>query len=88
MRRPGEVAYTTVDAVRDFVVKTGVDFVAVSVGAPDGRKTDEPEPDHRHLEQIEEALGIPLAVRRGADLSVDQIGCLIANGVAKVDFGR
>ncbi len=35
-RHPGKIAYTTVAEVRDYVNRTGVDFLAVSVGTVHG----------------------------------------------------
>jgi len=85
-RHPGEIAYTTVGEAKTYVEKTGVDFLAVSIGTVHGRLRGEPKLDYRRLQQINEALGIPLVVHGGTGLSDDQFRHLIANGVAKINY--
>jgi fructose-bisphosphate aldolase class II len=85
-RHPGEIAYTTVGEARTYVDETGVDFLAVSIGTVHGRMRGEPKLDYQRLEQIDEALGIPLVIHGGTGLSEDQFRHLIANGVAKINY--
>jgi len=85
-RHPGEIAYTTVADARRYVEQTGVDFLAVSIGTVHGRMTDTPRLDFQRLEQINEALGIPLVIHGGTGLSDDQFRRLIVNGVAKINY--
>ncbi len=85
-RHPGEVAYTTPAEARSYVEKTGVDFLAVSIGTVHGRMKGEPKLDLQRLKQINEALGIPLVIHGGTGLSGDQFRQLIANGVAKINY--
>jgi fructose-bisphosphate aldolase, class II len=85
-RHPGEIAYTTVEEARTYVEETGVDFLAVSIGTVHGRMRGEPKLDYLRLQQINEALGIPLVIHGGTGLSDDQFRHLIANGVAKINY--
>ncbi len=85
-RHPGEVRYTTVDEARDYVERSGVDFLAVSIGTVHGRMQGEPRLDFERLQQINDALGIPLVIHGGTGLSDAQFGQLIANGVAKINY--
>lgn len=83
---PGELSYTTVAEARGYVEKTGVDFLAVSIGTVHGRLKGKPRLDVQRLKQINEALGIPLAVHGGSGLSDDQYHRLITHGVAKINY--
>ncbi|MCG6861520.1 MAG: ketose-bisphosphate aldolase [Chromatiaceae bacterium] len=85
-RHPGEIAYTTVEQARTYVEETGVDFLAVSIGTVHGLMRGEPKLDYLRLQQINEALGIPLVIHGGTGLSDDQFRHLIANGVAKINY--
>ena len=85
-RHPGEIAYTTVGEAKAYVKRTGVDFLAVSVGAVHGRMKGKPKLDYPRLKQINEALGIPLVIHGGTGLSDDQHQRLIANGVTKINY--
>ena len=85
-RHPGEIVYTTVEDARGYVEQTGVDFLAVSIGTVHGRMKGEPRLDQQRLEQINEALKIPLVIHGGTGLSDDQFKRLIAGGVAKINY--
>jgi len=85
-RHPGEIAYTTVAEAKGYVEQTGVDFLAVSIGTVHGRMKGEPKLDYHRLEQINEALKIPMVIHVGTGLSDDQFQRLIANGVAKINY--
>jgi fructose-bisphosphate aldolase class II len=83
---PGEMAYTTVAEAKAYVDRTGVDFLAVSVGTVHGRMKGKPKLDYHRLKQINAALGIPLVIHGGTGLNDDQFRRLIANGVAKINY--
>lgn len=85
-RHPGEVRYTTVEEARQYVDRTGVDFLAVSIGTVHGRMRGEPQLDIQRLSDINQALKIPLVIHGGTGLSEQQFGQLIANGVAKINY--
>ena len=85
-KHPGEVVYTSVDEASAYVKQTGVDFLAVSIGTVHGRMKGEPVLDFERLQQINEALSIPLVIHGGTGLSDEQFSRLIANGVAKINY--
>ncbi len=82
---PGELAYTSVAEAKAYVERTGVDFLAVSVGTIHGGMKGKPKLDYQRLKQINEALNMPLVVHGGTGLSDDQYHRLISNGVAKIN---
>ncbi|MEJ2060487.1 MAG: class II fructose-bisphosphate aldolase family protein [Gammaproteobacteria bacterium] len=83
---PNQVVYTAVTEARGYVDKTGVDFLAVSIGTLRGRMKTKPKLNLQRLKQINEALGIPLTIYGGSGLNDSQYGRLIANGVAKIHY--
>ncbi len=85
-RHPGKIACTTVDAARNYVKQTAVDFLAVSIGTVHGRMKTEAGLDYQRLEAINETLKIPLVIHGGAGLSDDQFQRLIRSGVAKINY--
>lgn len=85
-RHPGEIAYTSVSEAEEYVDQTGVDFLAVSIGTVHGRMQGEPRLDFQCLQQINEALRIPLVIHGGTGLNDDQFRQLIANGVSKINY--
>ncbi len=83
---PGDVAYTMLAEAKAYVERTGVDFLAVSVGTVHGHMKGKPKLDYQRLKQINESLAIPLVIHGGTGLSDDQFRRLIANGVAKINY--
>lgn len=78
-RHPSETAYITVAEAKDYVEKTGVDFLSISIKG-------DTKPDHHRLKQINETLKIPLVIHGDTGLSDDQFKRLIACGVAKINY--
>jgi fructose-bisphosphate aldolase class II len=85
-KHPGEVIYTSVEEAKAYVAQTQVDCLAVSVGTVHGRMKGEPVLDLERLQQINEALNIPLVIHGGTGLSDAQFNRLIENGVAKINY--
>ncbi len=85
-KHPGEVIYTSADEAKAYVEQTGVDLLAVSIGTVHGRMKGEPVLDYERLQQINEALDIPLVIHGGTGLSDEQFNRLIKNGVAKINY--
>lgn len=85
-RHPGELEYTTLAEAKAYVERTGVDFLAVSVGTVHGRMKGKPRLDYQRLKQINEALRLPLVIHGGTGLSDDQFRRLICNGVSKINY--
>ncbi|NOX08686.1 MAG: class II fructose-bisphosphate aldolase [Gammaproteobacteria bacterium] len=82
---PGDLAYTSVAEAKAYVERTGVDFLAVSIGTVHGHMKGKPRLDYQRLKQINESLGIPLVIHGGSGLSDDQFHRLICHGVAKIN---
>jgi fructose-bisphosphate aldolase class II len=85
----GDTAHTTggavpvkVEEAGEYVERTGVDFLAVSIGTAHGHTKG--EPDCQWLERIGETLEIPLAIDDGTGLDDERARRLIARGVAKI----
>lgn len=85
-KHPGEIVYTAPDEAADYVRRTGVDFLAVSVGTVHGRLRGEPRLDLDRLAAIDAGLGIPLVIHGGTGLSDAQFRALIERGVAKINY--
>ena len=85
-KHPGDVIYTSVEEAKAYAERTGVDFLAVSVGTVHGRMRGTPKLDFQRLARINASLGIPLVIHGGTGLSDDQFRHLIANGVAKINY--
>ncbi|HKJ08839.1 MAG TPA: class II fructose-bisphosphate aldolase [Gammaproteobacteria bacterium] len=78
--------YTSVAEARGYVDRTGVDFLAVSIGTVRGRTKAKPKLDWQRLKQINEALGIPLSIYGSSGLNNSQVRRLIDNGIAKIHY--
>ncbi len=85
-RHPGEVCYTTVEEAEKYIRETQVDFLAVSIGTVHGRMQGKPKLDIQRLQQINEALRIPLVIHGGTGLSDVQFQQLIQHGVTKINY--
>jgi len=85
-RHAGEMRYTEVSEAKEYLDRTGVDFLAVSIGTVHGRMKGQPNLDIERLGDINKALGIPLVIHGGTGLSDEQYQQLIENGVTKINY--
>lgn len=85
-RHPGELVYTSVSEAKEYAQHTGVDFLAVSIGTVHGRMKGKPKLNYTRLQEINEALGIPLVLHGGTGLADEQYIRLIANGISKINY--
>jgi fructose-bisphosphate aldolase, class II len=85
-RHPGQVVYTAPEEAAAYRERTGVDFLAVSIGTVHGRLHGEPALDMERLGRINALLGMPLVIHGGTGLSDAQFRGLIENGVAKINY--
>lgn len=83
---PGETAFTIPSEAKAYVEKTGVDFLAVSIGTVQGRMSGRAKLDYVRLKQLNQAINIPLVIHGGSGLNEDQFHKLTSNGVAKIDY--
>ncbi len=80
-------AYTNPAEAKDFVEKTGVDALAVSIGNQHGMHTislDEVDTDR--LKEIHALVDVPLVLHGGSNLSDDTFRLCIKNGIRKVNI--
>jgi len=69
-----------------FVQMTGVDALAVSIGNAHGIYTQLPVFDFDRLEQIRQAVGIPLVLHGGSGTQPECIRRAVALGIAKINI--
>jgi len=85
-KHPGEVVVISVEEAHDYVRRTRVDFLAVSIGTVHGRMRGQPQLDFERLAAINGSLKIPLVIHGGTGLSDEQFRRLIDNGVCKINY--
>lgn len=84
-----ESAKTDPGLVKDFVDRTGVDFLAVSIGNAHGpyAKNIVPHIDFRLLEEIGKAVPIPLVLHGGSGTGDDNLSRACRMGISKINVG-
>ena len=85
-QHPGEAAFTNPSEAKAYVERTGVDFLAVSIGTVQGRMDGRAKLDYTRLKQLNQTVNIPLVIHGGSGLNEDQFHKLTINGVAKIDY--
>ncbi len=85
-QHPGETTFTLPSEAKAYVERTGVDFLAVSIGTVQGRMNGRAKLDYVRLKQLNQAVNIPLVIHGGSGLNEDQFHKLTSNGVAKIDY--
>ena len=83
-QHPGEIAFTLPSEAKAYVERTGVDFLAVSIGTVQGH--GRAKLDYARLKQLNQLVNIPLVIHGGSGLNDDQFHKLTSNGVAKIDY--
>ena len=78
--------YTHVEEAKAYIEKTGVDFLAVSIGTVHGRVKGKPRLDYTRLARIQEKFSIPCVIHGGTGLGEQQYRKLIDHGVAKINY--
>ena len=82
----GEDMLTEPEKVAEFVEKTGVDALAVSIGTSHGVYIKAPQLDIARLDLIKAASNIPLVLHGGSGTPADQLAAAIAHGICKVNI--
>lgn len=77
--------YTDPDAAQEFVLKTGVDALAVSVGTVHGLYKGTPNIRQDILQEINQKTGIPLVMHGGSGIPEEMIRESIRNGICKIN---
>lgn len=86
--------FTDPDEAREFVRRTGVDWLSVSAGSVHGAISqatkDQPKVQARldidHLRTLREAAGVPLVLHGGSGIPQNYIDEAIAAGIAKINI--
>ena len=77
---------TEPEKVAEFVARTGVDALAVSIGTAHGVYIKAPRLDIDRLRKIAAVAGVPLVLHGGSGTPEDQLRDAIANGIAKINI--
>lgn len=77
---------TEPDKVAQFVEKTGVDALAVSIGTAHGVYIKAPQLDIGRLDRIARASDVPLVLHGGSGTPEDQLAAAISHGICKVNI--
>ena len=83
---PGEASFTIPSEAKAYVERTGIDFLAVSIGTVQGRMDGRAKLDYMRLKQLNQSVNIPLSIHGGSGLNEEQFHKLTSNGVAKIDY--
>ena len=78
--------YTTVEEALDYANATGIDALAVAIGTAHGAYKSAPKLDLVRLQEIHDALEIPLVLHGGSGLTDDDFRNTIAHGISKVNI--
>ena len=77
---------TEPEKVAEFVERTGVDALAVSIGTAHGVYVKAPKLDIERLDKITAVSDIPLVLHGGSGTPEDQMSAAIAHGICKVNI--
>ena len=80
-----EAAQTDPEEAREFVERTGVDCLAVSIGTQHGHYIAAPHLNIERLKAIKEAVDVPLVLHGGSGTPIDQVQEAIRNGIRKIN---
>lgn len=81
----GTGALTDPASAKEFVDQTGVDFLAASIGTVHGMYTGEPDIKLGLLDDIRQAVGVPLVLHGGSGTPDDTMKQAVAKGICKVN---
>lgn len=80
-----DAAQTDPQEAKEFVEKTGVDCLAVSIGTQHGHYAAAPHLNIERLKAIKEAVDVPLVLHGGSGTPLDQVQESIKNGIRKIN---
>ncbi|WP_434630835.1 class II fructose-bisphosphate aldolase [Thermoanaerobacterium thermosaccharolyticum] len=79
--------FTLPESVPEFIQRTNVDSLAVSIGNAHGLYKGKPKLDFERLEKINKLSRVPLVLHGGTGISYEDIKHSIDLGIAKVNIG-
>lgn len=80
-----EIIYSDVERIEDFVAKTNVDTVAVSIGNVHGLYSKPPELDFDRLKDIHDTVKVFLSLHGGSGIRDRDVKAAIERGITKVN---
>jgi fructose-bisphosphate aldolase class II len=81
-----EAVYTSPDEAVEYVRRSGVDALAISIGTESGLYRDTPQLDFDRLRLIHERTAAYLIIHGGSGLPPDQVQRAVAGGIAGIRF--
>lgn len=81
-----QMVYTDPSLVREFIFKTEIDALAISIGTVHGIGLNEPKLDFERLKEIREITDVPLVLHGGSGVSDDDFKKCIQNGISKINY--
>ena len=79
--------YTSVQMAVEFVERTGVDALAVFIGNSHGNYVCEPHLDIKRLDEINNAVSVPLVLHGGSGIPAEQVRESVLHGITKINIG-
>jgi ketose-bisphosphate aldolase len=79
--------FTDPDLARTFVMETGIDALAVSVGTVHGQYSERPNINFDLLENLIQTSGCPIVIHGGSATPDEDILKMVKLGVAKINVG-
>lgn len=77
---------TDVNEAVEFVKRTNVDFLAVAIGNAHGIYKEAPKLRFDRLEELHNAIHIPLVLHGASGLSAKDLSTAVTKGIAKINF--
>lgn len=80
-----EAAQTDPQEAKEFVERTGIDCLAVSIGTQHGHYIATPKLNIERLKAIQEVVNVPLVLHGGSGTPIDQVQEAIRCGIRKIN---
>lgn len=81
-----DALYTNVEEAKIFVQETAIDTLAVAIGTAHGVYKGVPKLDFERLEQLNNALNIPLVLHGASGIPYNDIETAISMGISKINI--
>ena len=78
--------YTDPVQAKEFVLRTGVDFLAVAIGNQHGVYTAEPKINYDVLQAVREAVDVPLVLHGASGIPAENIRRCCREGITKINI--
>ncbi|MCP3848838.1 MAG: class II fructose-bisphosphate aldolase family protein [Gammaproteobacteria bacterium] len=85
-QHPGESSFTNPVEAKAYCEKTGVDFLAVSIGTVQGRMKGRAKLDFQRLKHLNQTVDLPLVIHGGSGLNESQFRKMTMMGVVKINY--